>query len=84
MGLQRIASHKPDHVTGNAIEVTLDGEEYSIRYQVIETWSEEQMQTFTRTYLDRDDIWVHKNDDGSVAVAIGLEPQPWPEDSAEK
>lgn len=80
MSLQRVATRKPDHTSGNAIEMVLDGEEYSIKYQVIEAWTEEQMQAFARTYLDRDDIWVHRNDDDSVAVAIGDELDFWPED----
>ena len=62
------------------MEVVYDDVTYKIRHQVIESWTEEQMQNFARSYIGRDDIWVHRNDDDSIALAIGAEPEVWPED----
>jgi 2-phospho-L-lactate guanylyltransferase (CobY/MobA/RfbA family) len=41
-----------------------------------------QVQVLLRTTTDRTDIYVHRNRDGTIALAIGDEPAVWPEDAS--
>jgi hypothetical protein len=62
------------------LEVDHGARQIAVPYSTIEGMTEEQMETYLRTYFERDDIHVHRNDDGSIAIAVGNAPSVWPED----
>lgn len=85
--LRRIVTHPPTQSTAIIIELTADPDvtdsepiTLAVPYSSIGGWSEEQIETSARTYLGRDDIHAHWNDDVSISIAVGDEPEVWPED----
>ena len=47
----------------------------------IGTRTRAEIQDLLRTGAGKNDLWVHKNRDGSLALATGIEPKIWPEDA---
>jgi hypothetical protein len=78
-GIRRISVPRSDI---NAVVVEWEGGSAVIQRAVIEHMQESQMTVALRTALGRDDAWIHRNDDGTIAVALGAEPAVWPEDYA--
>jgi len=79
--IRRLATFTPEinATDGLIIELT-DDTQVKITQAAIELATEGQLETTLRTTLTRDDVHVHKNRDGTVALAIGQEPATWPED----
>lgn len=79
--IRRLATFTPttNATDGLIIELT-DDTQVKITQAAIELATEGQIETTLRTTLTRDDVHVHKNRDGTVALAIGQEPATWPED----
>ncbi len=78
----RQATFKPtsNPTTGIIIELS-DNTQVAISQAQIDTLTAGEIQVALRTATGRVDIWVHRNQDGTVAVAIGEEPAAWPEDA---
>lgn len=78
--LVRISTFKPPSTL--AIIVELDNStQLAVPYSTLSGMTEAQINTIARAYLERDDFWFHWNDDGSCAIAMGEEPDVWPEDA---
>ena len=79
--IRRLATFTPttNATDGLIIELT-DDTQVKITQAAIELATEGQLETALRTTLTRDDVHVHKNRDGTIALAIGQEPATWPED----
>jgi hypothetical protein len=61
------------------IELT-DDTRIAITQDAADLATTDQIQTSLRTSVDRVDIFVHRNRDGTLALAVGEEPDRWPED----
>lgn len=75
MALTRVATYKEGNT---ALAIEYGGQEYAI-LRVNLPPSEATLQGALRTSSGLE-IFVHYNADGSVAIAIGAEPDRWPED----
>ena len=80
MELTRIATFKPPNTIAIVVELDGGARSLAILYSALSGKTEEQINAIARTYLERDDFWCHWNRDGSIAIAMGQEPEMWPED----
>jgi hypothetical protein len=76
-GIYRISVPRNDTF---ALTIEWDGGSAQVLASAIEGRSEAEMNTMLRAGLGFEDAWVHRNDDGTIAVALGQEPAVWPED----
>lgn len=70
---------------GGANQVTIvlgDGREFKVnKNQLAQLDTEKKIQAAIEAFFGPlSDIWVHKNRDGTWAIATGQEPNMWPED----
>jgi hypothetical protein len=65
----------------NAIIIEWGEESAILTWGIIEHMPEHQITMALRTQMGRDDAWVHRNQDRTLAVAVGEEPTVWPEDA---
>jgi len=79
--IKRLATFKPstNPTDGIVIELT-DGRAVKVLQSQLEQLTAEQVQVALRTVTGETALFVHRNLDGSVALAIGAEPEMWPED----
>ena len=63
-----------------ALSVDLDGVTLSLSRAAALEMSEGEIETFIHDRGILTPVFVHRNRDGSFALAIGLEPDVWPED----
>lgn len=60
-----------------------NGNSAAILWNSFKLMTDNDAQVLLRNHTGIDEIWVHKNRDNSVAVAIGASPLYWYEDSPE-
>lgn len=90
--IKGISTSKTDQEHRVNITILLEGGtvlEYSINENTIKNKTEEQVLAFIDLWMDANgyeflpgmQVWVHKNDDGTWAIAYGsVAPSAWPED----
>jgi ribosomal protein L9 len=76
-----IDTENPEN-TETEIEIELADEVTEIKYKAYGSQTEEQIKAALEAIYGGpiDDLWVHLNDNGSIAIATGAEPSVWPED----
>ena len=80
MPIRRLATFT-SRTSDDAIVIELtDDRVISITQDAADLATDAQLQTSLRTTIDRADVFVHKNRNGTLAIAIGEEPDRWPED----
>jgi len=88
MGINRIATYKLGK-SDTAVLIEVDGKPIEITYSELSTYNTEKKIEnridflASKSKVDLPEIFIHKNRDGSVAVATGQEPDIWPEDEKE-
>ena len=72
-------------IFSNGISLTLkDGRSFSATAAQIHNWSEENVKDAILAKVSNlTDLYIHKNRDGSWAIATGEDPKTWPEDEKE-
>lgn len=80
LDFKRLATFKKTVNPTYGLIVEWEGGSAAVLWTFIDTHTAEELTAYMRTYSGREDIWVHKNRDDSLAVAIGVEPDIWPED----
>jgi hypothetical protein len=80
--LVRQATFRPtvNPTTGIIVELS-DNTQIAVSQAQIDSLTVGEIQVAIRTAAGRVDIFVHRNRDGTVALAIGEEPATWPEDA---
>jgi hypothetical protein len=89
--LVRMASNPRDgiaveiEVDGEPVKVLTDSERDAVGTDPDPRKAEKAVQDELRTSFtdNADEIFVHKNRDGTYAYAVGLEPSEWPEDEVQ-
>jgi hypothetical protein len=84
MSLKRVATWKSSGET-YAILLEIDGKQIAVSPATIEGLTETQINTALQNIatiggVELPPIFIHINDDGTVAIATGAEPEVWPED----
>ncbi|MHC4546744.1 MAG: hypothetical protein ACYTDW_20890 [Planctomycetota bacterium] len=79
--LIRQATFAPSANSTTGIIIKLSGSaQITVSQAQIDNLAAGEIQVALRTIAGRVDIFVHRNQDGTVALAIGAEPETWPED----
>ena len=85
MALTAQGTHKPIQITKDAITITADGQTFALSHAQVSSLTEAQIETALNNLVaignvELPTIYVHINDDDSLALALGAEPDVWPED----
>ena len=69
-------------INGNAVAITIDGVNHSIKDADASGKNEGNLKSTLETKFGKSlpNVFVHKNKDGSFALATGRAPNVWPED----